>query len=185
MAGKILWGHYGAIRGLNHMRDADLLVTMGDPRPNITATQNDLALLGLEDEVGSRRVDLLARAELEQAHGRLRAPRRTKAARALHVGSLRPSGTGWAGEVEVRRIGGGRPRNLEAMTALKLRQIIDEMGGMSRAARTLGISRSTLKNYTRGRTAPPVTLLTQIEIALHGSADTTRESLLTNVVQKP
>ena len=154
--GELLWGHYGAVRGLNHMRDVDLLVTIGDPRPNVTATENDLVLLGLEDDAAGRRVDALARAELEQAQGRLRACRRTRPARALHVGTLLPSGTGWSGDVEFTSLGGGRPRNTGEIHPEKLKAMTDRIGGVSMTARLLRISRKTLSRYINGeRTASP------------------------------
>lgn len=163
--GELLWGHYGAVRGLNHMKDVDLLVTLGDPRPNVTATQNDLALLGLEDDAATRRVEALAQAELEQAQGRLRACRRTLPARALHVGTLKPGGTGWSGEVEFRELGPGRPRNVGAMHLIKLRAIVDQLGGVSHTARLIQIPRTTLNHYLKGEPEAPPDVVGRIQTA--------------------
>lgn len=149
--GTILWGHYGALRGLNDMADVDLIVTMGDPRPNVTATENDLALLELDDDAAHRRVDQLAQAELEQAHGRLRAPRRTRPARALHVGTIRPGGTGWGGEVDFREIRAGRPSTAVKAHPIKLRALVDGIGGPSIAAEVLGVSRRSVHRFLTGK----------------------------------
>ena len=148
--GTILWGHYGALRGLNDMADVDLIVTMGDPRPNVTATENDLALLELDDDAANRRVEQLAQAELEQAHGRLRAPRRTRPARALHVGTLRPGGTGWSGEVEFRQLEGGRPSAAARVHPEKIRALVDGIGGPDVAARLLRVHRKSINRYLNG-----------------------------------
>ncbi len=148
--GAILWGHYGALRGLNDMADVDLLVTLGDPRPNVTATENDLALLDLDDDTARRRVEQLARAELEQAHGRLRAPRRARAARALHVGALRPGGSGWAGDVELRELKGGRPGVALRVHPVKVRALVERVGGPAAAARILGLSRRSVHRFMSG-----------------------------------
>ena len=180
--GSILWGHYGALRGLNDMADVDLLVTMGDPRPNVTATENDLALLELDDDAANRRVEQLAQAELEQAHGRLRAPRRTRPARALHVGTLRPGGTGWSGEVDFRQLTGGRPAHVGAsMSLIKLRAVVDGLGGISHTARLISVPRSTLKNYVRGRTSPPP----EVVDALRGAWSAVDRDSDVRVVQNP
>lgn len=41
--GQIRWGYYGAVRGLNHMKDVDAIVTLGDPWPNIGDVMSQLA----------------------------------------------------------------------------------------------------------------------------------------------
>ncbi|MGH7296780.1 MAG: hypothetical protein ACRELB_17710, partial [Polyangiaceae bacterium] len=73
--GEVVFGHYGAVRGLNSMADADALVTLGDPWPNLGDARNDAAFLGLA-AVWESRLEAMCRAELEQAHGRLRAVHR-------------------------------------------------------------------------------------------------------------
>jgi hypothetical protein len=105
----IIVGHYGALRGLNHMAAVDALVTLGDPWPNLGVARDEAFFLGLGDAWESR-YEAKARAELEQAHGRLRAVRRTRPGRALHVGALLPSGSAWASNVEVRQIPQGDRR---------------------------------------------------------------------------
>lgn len=84
--------HYGATRGSNAFKDLDCMVTVGDPRNNIDAVQEEAVILGAPWE---GRVNALARAELEQAHGRLRTVWRTAPARAAHFGEMRPTGWGW------------------------------------------------------------------------------------------
>jgi len=163
--GSILWGHYGALRGLNDMADVDLIVTIGDPRPNVTATENDLALLELDDDAANRRVDQLAQAELEQAHGRLRAPRRTKPARALHVGTIRPGGSGWSGEVAFRTLDGGRPSNAVQVHPVKVRALVEGVGGPSVAAEILGVSRRSVHRFMTGKRPIDATKITLLKSA--------------------
>lgn len=104
----LLTGHFGATRGLNEMADCDALATLGDPWVNLDAAQADAAFLGLGD-TWEQRYEARCRAELEQAHGRLRTIHRTRPGRALHVGAVLPGGRGWeSGEVQVERLGGGR-----------------------------------------------------------------------------
>ena len=104
----LLTGHYGATRGLNALADCDALATLGDPWMNLDAAQSDAAFLGLGDN-WEERYEARCRAELEQAHGRLRTVHRTRPGRALHVGAVVPGGRGWeGGEVRVERLKGGR-----------------------------------------------------------------------------
>ena len=102
----LLTGHYGATRGLNELAACDTLVTLGDPWMNLDAAQNDAAFLGLGD-TWAQRYEARCRAELEQAHGRLRTIHRTRPGRALHVGAVLPGERGWeTGEVRVERLKG-------------------------------------------------------------------------------
>lgn len=95
--------HFGATRGVNAYKSMRQLVTVGDPRPNIGAVADEADMLGVDAE---GRAELLARAELEQAHGRLRTVHRVEEARAAHFGMLRPSGWGW-GQESVAVVEGG------------------------------------------------------------------------------
>jgi len=149
--GEILLGHYLAVRGLNKMNDVDCLATLGDPWPHLNRVRHEVMFLGLEDTWESRTVEL-CKAELEQAHGRLRAVHRTAPAQALHVGSVRPSGHGWTnGPVEVRDVQTGRPANASSMTTEELRRIVDRAGGARALARKLGCDHKTISRYLHGR----------------------------------
>ena len=100
--GEIVFGHYGAVRGLNTMADVDALITLGDPWPHLGDARNDAAFLGLA-QAWQQRLEAMCRAELEQAHGRIRPVHRARPGRALHVGTMLPSGYGWtSGSVEMR-----------------------------------------------------------------------------------
>jgi len=130
-------GHYGGVRGLDHWRDHDALVTLGDPWGQLTDGLWEAELLRLGD--GNRRLEEAARHELEQAHGRLRTVHRQRPASALHVGMLVPGG--WTSH-ETREATMGRPRTLsrdEAQAAIR------RHGGVSQAARALGVARTTLR----------------------------------------
>lgn len=93
LPGTLELAHYGDLRGLDQWKDADALVTLGDPVQNLGAVRHDAMFIGLPDP--DERVHGLTRAELEQAHGRLRTVHRTKPARSLHVGRVLPGG--WHG----------------------------------------------------------------------------------------
>ena len=150
--GEILLGHYGAVRGLNHMRDVECLATLGDPWPHLNRVRHEVAFLGLEDTWESRMVEL-CKAELEQAHGRLRAVHRSAPSRAIHVGSVRPGGHGWStGPVEVRTVRPGRQLQPATMSTEEFRIIVNELGGVRAAARALGTPRSTVSDYRSGKT---------------------------------
>lgn len=148
--GRIVVGHYGGVRGLDHMADVDSLMTLGDPWPNLGDVQSDAAFLGLE-EVWEARLEALCRAELEQAHGRLRAVHRAHPARALHVGNVLPGGSGWSSDqVELRRLVGGRPKTESAMDLAELDLLVARLGGLRAAARAIGCDHAVLARLRRG-----------------------------------
>ena len=148
--GEIILGHYGAVRGLNNMAGVDCLATLADPWPNLDAVRRDAAYVGRED--GWReRVEGLCRAELEQAHGRLRTVHRTRPGRALHVGRVLPGGSGWSGgRVEIRHMQVGRPQASGRMTTAELEALIARCGSLSAAARLAGCSRAYLLKCRTG-----------------------------------
>jgi hypothetical protein len=143
-------GYYGALKGLDHLADVDALVTMGDPRPNTESVALTAVYLGLaEDDLVAR----LTRAELEQAHGRIRAPQRTRPARALHVGVVLPGGHGWdratwlpAGDLRAPRAAMDADQFRAAREALGLTQ--DEL------AEHLEVGRASVQRYEAGRPIP-------------------------------
>jgi hypothetical protein len=164
--GEIVFGHYGAVRGLNTMADADALITLGDPWPNVGDARNDAAFLGLAPS-WEQRLEAMCRAELEQAHGRIRAVHRTRPARALHVGSVLPSGYGWtAGGVEIRTMKPGPTREASAMDLPELLHHVDTRGGMRSVARTLGCSPATVVRYCNGERPVP----TEVALTLRASS---------------
>lgn len=167
--------HYGATRGLDRWLDADALCTLGDPVPNLGALRHDAAFLGLPDP--DSRSEAVARAELEQAHGRLRTVHRTRAARSAHVGRVLPGG--WHG-AEIRgrsraddwkrggqmgaehghlgakfgHLGaeaGTAMRNSGDMTAEEVAARVAALGGIRSAARSLGISPASVSLYANGK----------------------------------
>jgi hypothetical protein len=152
--GSILFGHYGGLRGLDAMADADSLVTLGDPWANIDQVRHECVYLGLED--WEARLEAMCRAELEQAHGRLRTVHRTRPGRALHVGAVVPGGAGWSeGVVTFRQARAGRPTKGDTVSTDDLRDAIAALGGMRAAARVLGVAPSTISRAASGdRTLP-------------------------------
>lgn len=145
-AGEILPGHYGALRGLDGWIGVDATITVGDPWPHLLATRNEHAYFGSEG--GESRSRWIAERELEQAHGRLRAPGLERPARALHVGAVLPRGPGWDA-AEYREVEAGRPTNDAAMTADELRAWVQSQhkGSIRAAARALGISHTAVRRY--------------------------------------
>lgn len=86
---SIEWAHYGATRGIDRWRGVDAVLCVGTPWPDGGAIAQVCAAVGLPG--GDRDVGAwLARAELEQCIGRLRAPRRRAAARVVVVASVPP-----------------------------------------------------------------------------------------------
>jgi hypothetical protein len=88
-------GHYGDIRGSDRFKHVTHLITLGDPRPPMRATAFESAYLCLPEAIHEGRINALASAHAEQAHGRLRTPHRTVPGHATHIGTITPSGTGW------------------------------------------------------------------------------------------
>jgi hypothetical protein len=148
--GEIAWGHYGAVRGLNAMADADAIVTLGDPWPNVGEVENEIAFLGL-GVTKEERLEALCKAELEQAHGRLRAIHRRRPGRALHVGTVLPGGTGWTGDrVVFERMATGPDPSLRSMDLPELHLVINQLGGVNAVARLLNVSHTSVSRYSRG-----------------------------------
>jgi hypothetical protein len=136
-------GHYGAVRGLDHWREHDALVTLGDPWPQLGDARWEGELLKIPH--WERRLEEAARGELEQAHGRLRTVHRTTPARALHVGALRPGG--WDGlGIDVRDDQGGRQR---AASPEDVRAAVERAGSLRGAAKALGVGRSSVQRALR------------------------------------
>jgi hypothetical protein len=157
------FGHYGAMRGLNTMANVDALITIGDPWPNVGEVQNDIAFLGLETQ-WQPRLKALCHAELEQAHGRLRAIHRTRPARALHVGWETPSGYGWStGSVTVRAMPPGPSPARTMVDRSTFVAIVDRTGGQRAAARALGCGVATVSRYCSGQRAIPPAVFIALE----------------------
>ena len=158
--GEIAWGHYGGVRGMNSMADVDCLATLGDPWPNLGLVRSDIAFLGLT-ETWEQRVEAMCKAELEQAHGRIRAVHRKRPGRALHVGSVTPSGSGWRQDkVEVRTL--VTPTTGTRADAGDLLSIVTELGGIVAAAGLAGVNRNTMAGYVGGRHPVPDEVLREL-----------------------
>jgi hypothetical protein len=162
--GELLVGHYGGIRGLDAMKHADALVTLGDPWPNIDDVASEVAFLGLRGSWEAR-AEALCRAELEQAHGRLRTIHRTKPARALHVGMVLPGGEAWEA-VGRAAPQAGRPKTKAALDAASFRTQVRALGGVGAAARALGCSLAAIKRYVYGERAVPAKIAERCVLAL-------------------
>lgn len=163
--GEMMFGHYGGLEGLDHLSGCDATITLGDPRPNLGQEIDKALYLGLDVE---GRLDALAAAELQQAHGRLRTIHRRTPGRQLHVGAVVPSG--WQGlPVDVRRLPAGRPKALDAsMSGEQLKQIREAMGESARSfAKALGVSSSTITRYESGERAVPAAVVHAV-LALAG-----------------
>lgn len=150
--GEIHTAYFGNLKGLDHLRGMDALVTLGDPRPNL-GTERERSEWAEIDPEG--RLDALAAAELDQAHGRLRTVHRTRPARALHVGVVVPAS--WVGrDVWIRRLASGRPRPAAAMSAHDFAAVRSALGVSVRdLARSLSLSHETVRRYESGDRAIP------------------------------
>lgn len=150
---SVLVAHYGATRGRNDLKHADALATLGDPWPNVETNDTEAKFLDIDPD---ERLLAACRAELEQAHGRLRTVRRDRPARALHVGRVLPGGSGWSnGSPIIRTAQAGRPFNIPAMGAEELRATVDALGGGAAVSRALDCSESKVRHYLSGRASVP------------------------------
>ncbi len=131
-------GYFGNLRGQNGWREADGLVVLGSPWPNKGASRSMARALGLEG--AEEDVALHAtRAELEQAVGRLRAPRRTSAAVVVVAATVPPLAADrrW----EVRELRAGRPPAADRHQLAELAAV----HGVHGAARIAGVDRATVR----------------------------------------
>ena len=114
--------HYGGLRGLDCWAQADGLISLGDPIPNIDSVGRVHGSATIAPE--------LAAAELDQAHGRLRLIHRTTPAVCVHVGRIAPAG--WTSKAGARagRPAAPMPPDLRARVA---------RDGLRATARSLGV----------------------------------------------
>jgi hypothetical protein len=137
------------------MADADNLVTLGDPWVNVDQVRHECAFLGLTD--WDARLEAMCRAELEQAHGRLRTVHRTRPARALHVGAVAPGGAEWSrAQVAVRRAAPGPPKRAGGSDdELLLSAVLERLGSVSELAGALRCEPRSVRRYLAGERALP------------------------------
>lgn len=134
---SVMTGHYGALRGRDGFKGNDAFVTIGDAQSNLDAVGRVARHLGAES---GARGEWLAARELEQAHGRARFPRRSKPARALHIGTLWPLGAGW--DRAEWRFANGRVEVLSPGEALAA---VEAHGSQREAARALRVDEATVR----------------------------------------
>ncbi len=162
--GEIVFGHYGAVRGLNSMADVDALITLGDPWPHLGDARNDVAFLGLA-QAWQQRLEAMCRAELEQAHGRIRPVHRARPGRAIHVGTVLPSGYGWtSGGVEMRAMPRGPRTDIAHVSTGEFQALVDGAGGARAAARRLGCSHATVLRYCAGERDVPLSAFEGLQV---------------------
>lgn len=145
----IVSGYYGNTRGRNDWRHADALLAVGTPWPNgadVAQVCNAAGLVGLERDVGRH----IARAELEQVVGRLRAPRREQPGRIVVVATQPPlrADARW----QVRELAEGRPPVAVGAELAALAAVV----GRNEAARRAGVSpRTVTRAVVEASRAPP------------------------------
>lgn len=131
-------GYFGNLRGQNGWREADGLVVLGTPWPNKSASRSIARALGLEgaEEDVARHE---ARAELEQAVGRLRAPRREGSAVVVVAATVPPldADRRW----EVRNPRAGRPEAVDPRRLAELAAVHGVRGG----ARLAGVDPASVR----------------------------------------
>lgn len=180
---RVELGHYGAMRGLDGWKDLDAVITLGDPWKNLGDVQHEVDFLELPGGWEAR-VEAQARAELEQAHGRLRVVHRTRPARQLHVGALVPGGwPSWA----TRRPPDGRPVSVAAVPLGELRELVARAGGPGRAADVAGVDRSTMHRYTKGLRGVPPDVVSALRalVARDGASNGVAESPIKGSSNRP
>jgi hypothetical protein len=145
--------HYGNMRGRDDLKEVDRLVTIGDPCPNVGNEEAWAKTLNIEDADGY--INQLTRDELEQAHGRIRAPWRTKPAVAMHFGRELPGG--WGAGTTVSQMPTGRPKNTAAMAGEEFKGArVGLKLSQKEFAKLMELSERAVRNYESGaRGIPP------------------------------
>jgi hypothetical protein len=178
----VMLGHYGALRGLDKFKACSALVTVGDPWMNLNTVESEVRFLfggsPVEREaLFAKAIEGHARAELEQAHGRLRTIWRSSSARAAHVGALKPSGPSWGRDrVKETSLGDWRVASVAAptMSVLELAMHIEKMGGPAAAARAWGRNVPFVVQMLRGSRPIPQALALMIRGVAQESAQKCR-----------
>lgn len=146
--GEVRFLHFGGERGRNDLADVDALIALGDPWPRkVESAAATAAVLDLDFEE-----TYLAdcRAALTQAVGRLRAPRRTKRAIVVVVGTVPPAG--WTREntrVEGLRRGARSkwPPGIRGDVLRVWRESLDPPVSRRELAVLLGLDEGTLRTH--------------------------------------
>lgn len=149
-------GHYGAVEGLDLWRECDGLCTIGDPRMDPEEAWYMAGYCGIPECEREQWAEKKARAELEQAHGRLRTARRAKTAFALHIGELLPSGAAWLTH-RYQQLPAGDVSVAASATPELIRHRRQGLGlTLEQMAVAVGCSVSALRNYESGRRVIPL-----------------------------
>ncbi len=161
---RVTWvfAHFGGLRGLNNMSHCDAIITIGDPRPSLNEEDMRARYLGLTPE---ERLNQLGKAELGQAHGRLRTIHRTVPGRALHIGSLLPYGWEWViGVDNVEDLDVGRPRSVATMSAEQFEALRVAAGlTVQQCADELRCTRMAVWRYASGDRVVPTAIAEAME----------------------
>lgn len=156
------FGYYGALTGMDTMKDADVLVTLGDPFPNVGQVRRHATRLQADER---RMLEAEAAAQLEQAHGRLRTPHRTREARCLHVGSVVPTGEGWEGaRMYTRDI--QIVNESSRIVWSNLCRLHETYGTLQGVSVLLGVSVSTVRDLMKGRRSISAALARRVEVLI-------------------
>ena len=67
--------------------------------------------------------------------------------------------------MKIRELVGGRPSNPGDMHPIKLRAMVEGLGGVARTARIIAVPRTTLSNYVSGRSSAPPTVVEELQSA--------------------
>jgi hypothetical protein len=148
------------------MKEVDGVLTCGDALPNLDKVQGDADSIDMDAKWVESQIRDRASAELEQAHGRLRPVHRTKPARSLHIGRVRPGGAAWACDVKVQVVEAGsrRIRNTSTMNAEEVRSVVDKLkqwqgfttdgAAQDAMAEYLGCCKRSIQRYCPSRNWP-------------------------------
>ena len=147
--GRIVWGHYGGSRGLDTMKHVDALATISDPYPDRASNERAADFAGVDPS--ERQVEVV-RAELQQAHGRMRVVHRERPGAVLHVGKVIPGGSGWRSvDVVYIRTPGGRPRGVPHASIRDVQVAVAKAGSTRKLATEIGVSQSAVAQWLSGK----------------------------------
>jgi hypothetical protein len=142
--GKLVFGHFGAVRGVNTMKDVDCLVTIGDPCPNIGDLAREAKFIDVRVEDLRR---MSTSEELYQSQERLRSTQRKTPGWALHIGASLPAGHAWATDkITIEEMTGNQM--VAAIPPEELKALMENHGiGVRELAHEVGCVPATITRY--------------------------------------
>jgi hypothetical protein len=163
--GEVHVGTYGSTsRASNAFENVDVLVTLGDPWPDVGAHRLDLAAMGYEGEAADAMLRASVTAELAQAMGRARAEVRPDSVLLVHIGSVLPAGWDAKTVIRIAAQPPGRPRAQDAVACRSWLEAVAERVGVLSTPLARAISRWGTSSAETYRGDPIITVLAELAV---------------------